>query len=375
MPTLDEGFPANADSNSTVAPSATDRVTPTLIDKALLDTPSQHELRAALRELLAGTEGPAVHERPSSNAAEDCSAWGVMASLLARAGVASDVDSAQRQRMWDTLSVAAQELGRVTVDVPFLTSSVAAATMMHRSAQRALTAALLQGATTAVFLTPYEQPFRLNSTGSFHDGRVWASVPGVAGARQADLMLILSGNKLLGIESAWAELRSTESLDATRTLADVTLSGAHATVLAEDDRALSAVARASQAASAMLAVEQASLAQTCLQILSRDHEVTSVEQLRAGVDKAAGAAHYAVQCLAAEDPHTDVAVATARMVCSTVSVRAATAVQETRCSLGRAVSPLAERARGSAMAFGGPQWHRRQLAQLITSPVSVDNSH
>lgn len=373
MPTLDEGLPANADPNATAPRPATDQVTPTLIVDALLDTTAQHELRTALRDLLAAAAVTAAHERPSSNAAEGPSIWRLMTSLLARAAVATDADSQHRQRMWDTLSVVAQELGRVTVDVPFLTSSVAAVTMTERSAQHALTSALRRGATTAVFLTPYEQPFRLNSTGSFHDGRVWASVPGVAGAGQADLMLILSGDKLLCIDSAWAELRLTESLDATRTLADVTLTGAHATVLAEDDRALAAVARASQAASAILAVEQASLAETSLRILSRELEVASVEQLRAGVDKAAGAAHYAVQCLAADDPHTDVAVATARMVCSTVSVRAASAVQQMRCSHGRAVFPLAERALGSAMAFGGPKWHRRRLAQLLTSHAVLDN--
>lgn len=274
--------------------------------------------------------------------------------------------------MWETLAVAAEELGRVPVDVPFLTSSVIAATITRRIGQPALASELLRGATTAAFLTPFHEPFRLTSAGRFHDGRVWADVPAVAGATGAQMMLILCGDKLIGLDREWAELSAAGSIDATRDLADVSVRGAYGCVLAEGDTALHAISAAADAGCAILSVEQAALAHACTERLDgtgAGSDPVQRERHTVGLDRATHAARYAVQCLATDDAHTAVAVSTARMVCSTVSFRAAAALASSRQSGCGSTTRLIERARGNAVAFGGPVWHRRRLAQLMTPPV------
>lgn len=349
-------------------------VTQALIGKDALDTAAQQELRAAVRSLLGphGAES-SLGGSVASNRESREALWGALSALLMRAGVGSVRGGHHSQCRWTTLSVVAQELGRVVVDLPFLTSAITAAAIAERVAAYDLAASLTQGRSTAVFLTPYEQPFQATSARSFHDGRVWARVRGVAGVVGAQTMLILCDDKLIGFEPQWSELTAAPCLDSTRTLVDVDVQGAHGTILAEGDRAAYAVRAAAEATSAMLAVEQASLAATCAVMLGTTPGVDA-DQLGTTVDKAIWSANYAVQCIAEDDPHASVAVATARMLCSTASFRAARLLTPDRTSAAHAVDAFAQRSRGSAMAFGGPQWHRRRLAQLTTSPLSVAHS-
>ncbi len=365
---------ANSGPRQPAPPTDADKITISSIGSALLDNSAHRELRTQIRALLAQLEmrGPANPER---SGVDDGQLWASLSASLSRAGIGLVDVRGGRQRMWETLSVAAEELGGVPVDVPLLTSSVIAATMTRRLGQHDLASRLLRGATTATFLTPYEQPFRSTAAGRFRDGRVWATVDGVAGAAHADLMLVLCEDKLVCFDREGADLTPAACLDATRALSEVSVRGALATVLAQGDRVLHAAAAAAAAASALLAVEQAALAETCRRLIGVDAEEPATQ--RSGrhainLDKARSAARYAVQCLAVEDPHASIAVSTARVVCSAVSFRAAHDAQSARPDC-RTASLLAERARGSALAFGGPVWHRRRLANLVT--LSVPDTH
>lgn len=359
----DEGFTANPGPHRRPAQPAAHEVTLTSIGDGILDTAAQQELRTALRSLL---QHHSALLGSSGSAASNQASWGALSTQLIRAGVGSG----DRLCRWDTLAVAADELGRVVVDVPFVTSMITAAVLAEHATEPELATALLQGQRTAVFLTPYEQPFRTTPMGGFHDGRVWARVPGVAGITGVEMMLLHCEDRLVGFEPQWVECNAAPSLDGTRALFDVDVRSAHGTVLAEGDRASYAVRAAADAASAILAVEQASLAATCAAMLG-DTPDPGPDRLSASVDKATRSARYAVQCLAHNDPHTAVAVATARMVCSTVSFHAAQLLTPDRGHPVRLADALGQRARGNAMAFGGPQWHRQRLAQLTTSPLSV----
>lgn len=370
----DEGPSANEGHIPPTPRSGGGGVTLTSIAGRDLDTPAQQKLRTELRALLRQHAQAPPTDRGGSNLTDRSTTWPKLAAHLARAGIALTDDRGGRRRMWDVLSVAAQELGRTAADMPLLTSSVMAATIARRSGHRALASQLLQGTTTATFLTPYEEPIGFTTAGQFHGGRAWASVTGVGGAADADLLLLLCGDTLVSVDREWAELTPSDSVDDTRRLFDVTVRGALGSVLAEGDRALFAVEEAAEAASAMLAMEQAALASTCIQIESVIVEGSppSTERRCANRDKAVSAARYAVDCVAADDPHVKVAVSAARVLCSTVSFRAAQELKQSIQNDCVTAPLLIQRARGSALAFGGPLWHRRRLAQLMTSPSPIE---
>ncbi|WP_131812721.1 hypothetical protein [Mycolicibacterium peregrinum] len=376
MSIRDEDPTANRGTHLSAGLPFNDKLTLTSIDSRQFDCPAVENLRRSMRAILRRCGGPTAVDRDSSKQHLDHDLWRAIAGALVSAGLGAVESRRFTRRDWELLSAAAAEFGAVPVDVPFLTSSVVAATIARRVGQPALATRLARGANTAALLTPYEQPIRPASLGSMHAGRVWAFVPGVAGARQAETLMILCGDKLVSFDREWAEMSTAASVDGTRELVNVKVDGVHATVLAEGERALHAVAAAADAAGAVLAAEQAGLAARCLQLSAHTggapHQHGGDREMVA-VEKADAAARYAGDCLVAEDPHVGIAVSTAQVVCATVSFRVARMAAKSAQTSSHTTALLLERARGNALAFGGPLWHRRRLAQLSTAPIPVEN--
>jgi alkylation response protein AidB-like acyl-CoA dehydrogenase len=177
------------------------------------------------------------------------------------------------------------------------------------------------------------------------------------------------------------------SLDLTRPIADVTLTGAQGTRLAGPDRAASAVDGALRTGAGLLASEQVGIAQWCLDAtvayLRERHQfgrpVGSFQALKHRLADlwqelvlARAAARYAADTLATDDPDAPVAVSTAQSLCGTVAVHAAEECVQLHGGIGMTWEHPAhlylKRAKANEIALGTPEQHRALLAPLVNLP-------
>jgi alkylation response protein AidB-like acyl-CoA dehydrogenase len=307
---------------------------------------------------------------------------------------------------WREVAVVAEELGRSLAATPFLGSAVLATSALLGVAAAGESAAdgtgpvaetlagLAAGTTTAalavpVSTAPAEGPFGTVTVDG--DGRLGGTVTNVADAATADVLVVPAageqGPGLFLVGAADAAIEPVTTLDLTRALATVTLSGAPARPLAGGETAAVVLASALRTGAAVLAAEQLGVAERCLE-LTVEHLRTRyqfgrplgsfqglkhrVADLWVAIAQSRATARYAVDRVAAADDDAPVAVAVAQAHGSPVAVRAAEECVQMHGGLGFTWEHPAhlylKRARSDALALGTADRHRSHLADLVDLP-------
>lgn len=370
----------------------------------LLYTEAEDDLRAAVRSLLTDRCPPgAVLSEAEGGRAHDPGLWRSLGAEMGTAGLLVPDKLGGQGATAREAAVVMEELGRAVAPVPYLTSAVLAVSAVlgcdtGETAVARLLGALAEGrdigalavpAATAPGGTAPAATVRVDG-----DGTLSGRIAHVAGAAGADVLLVPAdgpdGYGLYAVETTEAavSVEPLTSLDLTRPLAAVTLTGAPARRLAGADRAQAAVVRALLTGAGLLASEQLGVAEWCLTETVRHtkerHQfgrpVGSFQALKHRMAalwlelvSARATARHAADALAADSPDVPVAVAVAQAYCGQVAVHAAEECVQLHGGIGMTWEHPAhlylKRAKSAETLLGTPGRHRQALATLVDLPA------
>jgi alkylation response protein AidB-like acyl-CoA dehydrogenase len=368
-------------------------------DLDLLESDVEQELRASVRDLLTDRCPPSavlpVYDGDRSLVAP---LWKALATDLGLAGLLVPEERGGSGASAREAAVVLEELGRAAAPVPFLTSSVVAATVLLAAEPGGpaddLLARLAEGDLTAAPALPLSTaPGGELTTVRVDGGRLTGSVRSVAGALEADVLLVPAagpdGTSVHAVRAADAAIAPVTSLDMTRQLADVTFDGAAGEQLLAAPAGAQAVRRGLETGAALLASEQVGVAQWCLATTVaylRERRqfgrvVGSFQALKhrladlyVATEQAAAAARYAAVTTAVGDPDAGIAAAVAASFCGDVAVRAAEEAVQLHGGIGMTWEHPAhlylKRAKADQLALGTPGAHRARLAGLVDLPAA-----
>ncbi|HEV2784278.1 MAG TPA: acyl-CoA dehydrogenase family protein [Actinophytocola sp.] len=362
----------------------------------LLYTDVEDHLRSSVGDLLADRCSPTqVLARCETDKPYDLDLWRTLAADVGAAALLIPESHGGHGATAREAAVVLEELGRFVAPVPFLGSAVLATTALVGCSADTLLSALAAGESTATLAialsmgpgSPFPSGVRVDG-GTLH-GRVGS----VADALVADVLVVPAvgpdGPELHAVRLPDPAVTVTPvvSLDLTRPIADLTLSGATSERLAGPGAAESAVDSALRTGAGLLASEQLGLAEWCLDstvaylkerkqfgrpvgsFQALKHRVADVWE---SLVLARAAARYAADTLATGDPDTPVAVGVAASLCSPVAVRAAEECIQLHGGIGMTWEHPAhlylKRAKADEIALGTPGRHRANLAPLINLP-------
>jgi alkylation response protein AidB-like acyl-CoA dehydrogenase len=288
-------------------------------------------------------------------------------------------------------AVVMEEIGRAVAPVPFLSSAVLATVALLAAGDTETLPALAAGSITAALTVPLstapdDTVAGVNVGGDGLSGRVTS----VAGASEADVLVVpVTGPDGLELHTVSAtavgvEVSPVLTLDMTRPLADVALSGVASTRVGDGS---AAVASALQTAAALLASEQLGVAQWCFDttlayVKDRKQFGRAIGSYQAikhrladlwlEVNSAAAAARYAADTCARSDDDAVIAAAVAQAYCSGVAVHVAEECIQLHGGIGMTWEYPAhlylKRAKSDELAFGTAYRHRARLAELVDLP-------
>ncbi|MEV0855307.1 acyl-CoA dehydrogenase family protein [Nocardia fluminea] len=356
----------------------------------LLYTDIEDDLRNVVRAVLAAHCDPgAVTALYDGDRSLVASLWKSIAVDLGLAGLLIPEDRGGAGASAREAAVVLEELGRFVAPVPFLTSAVVATTLLLDS-DGPLLGQLAAGERTAALVTPFSTcahgAFPTVSLGP--DG-LTGSITSVAGALEADVLLVPAegpdGVAVYAVSADRAEITPVISLDMTRQLADITfdaVAGEQVVLHGE-----SAVRRALEAGTALLASEQYGVARWCLDetvgYLKERRQFGRVvggfqaikhrlADLYTAVESANAAARYAAATLAADDADATVAAGVAQAFCGDLAVLAGEEAVQLHGGMGMTWEHPAhlylKRAKADQIAFGTGGAHRSRLAELVDIP-------
>ncbi|MFC9967463.1 acyl-CoA dehydrogenase family protein [Nocardia ignorata] len=361
-----------------------------MTDVDLLYTEVEDDLRAVVRSVLtAHCEPGAVTALYDGDRALVDGLWKNIAVDLGLAGLLVPEADGGAGASAREAAVVLEELGRFVAPVPFLTSAVVATTALLGSGS-ALLGQLAAGERTAALAVPLTTAAHgALPTVSADDGRLTGTVTSVAGALEADVLLVPAtgpgGIALYAVATADARLTAVVSLDMTRQLADLEFDGAAGELVVADGEA--AVRRALAAGTALLASEQYGVARWCL-----DETVAYLRERRqfgrvvggfqaikhrladlyTAVESGNAAARYAAATLATDDTDAPVAASVAQAFCSDLAVHAGEEAVQLHGGMGMTWEHPAhlylKRAKADQLAFGTAGAHRVRLAELVEVP-------
>ncbi|MBP8533212.1 acyl-CoA dehydrogenase family protein [Streptomyces sp. MK37H] len=375
----------------------------------LLYSEAEDDLRAAVRSLLTDRCPPAtVMSEAESGRAYDVALWRALGAEMGTAGLLVPDKLGGQGATAREAAVVMEELGRAVAPVPYLTSAVLAAAALlgcdtDQEAVARLLGAVAEGRTVGALAVPLstvavvpggESGAPAATVRADGDGTVSGQVSGVAGAAGADVLLVpatgADGYGLYAVETAETSVtvEPLTSLDLTRPLAAVTLTGAPARRLAGPGRAEAAIGRALLTGAGLLASEQLGVAEWCLTETVRHtkerHQfgrpIGSFQALKHRMAalwlelvSARATARYAADALATDSPDTPVAVAVAQAHCAEVAVHAAEECVQLHGGIGMTWEHPAhlylKRAKSDQIALGTPGRHRQALAGLVDLPA------
>lgn len=367
-------------------------------DLNLLYTDVEDDLRSTVRDLVAARSEPAtVAAVYDGDRSVVDPLWRAVAGDLGLAALLIPEERGGAGASAREAAVVLEELGRAVAPVPFLTSSVVATTVLLAAAPGGaadeLLAGLAAGERTAALVLPLSAGPGEEAPGfSVEDGRISGSARSVAGAVEADVLLVpvamAGGTAVYAVPAADARVEAVVSLDMTRQLADVTLEGAAGQELLGAGEGGDAVRRGLEVGAALLTSEQYGVAQWCLTTtiayLKDRRQFGRVvggyqalkhrlADLYAAVESAGAAARYAAAATAEEADDTVVATAVAQSFCSDVAVKAAEEAVQLHGGIGMTWEHPAhlylKRAKADQIAFGTPAAHRARLAELVDLPA------
>ncbi len=349
------------------------------------------QLRTSVRDLLA-ERAPlsGVLSRLESGEAFDAALWRTLAGGMGLAGVAVPERLGGGGGSLREAAVVLEELGRAVTPVPYLSSAVVATATLLAAGEADLVPTLAAGESVAVLAVPLAQAPGTPRPGiESADGRLAGTVPAVADALAADILLVPARDGLYAVDATADGVRRAPvvSFDLTRPLADLTLDGAAGRLVAPGAPAAAAVEKGLTVGAALLASEQLGLAEWCLDTTVEYAKVRyqfgrpigSFQAIKhrladvwVEITQARAAARYAAHCAATDDPDLPVAAALAQAYCSPVAVRAAEECVQLHGGIGftweHPAHLFLKRAKADALAFGTADRHRLALAALVDLP-------
>ncbi len=286
-------------------------------------------------------------------------------------------------------AVVMEELGRAVAPTAFLESSVIATTVLL-AGESGLVQEMASGAARSTLVLPFASSSldELPEGNASSDGRVSVTVRGVAGALDADVLLVAvqgaRGVEVRAVAAQDATILPVVSLDMTRQLADVEIVDAPSTLVVDHEQGADALVAALEVGAALLASEQAGLAAWSLEMTTQYLKTRRqfgrvlggyqalkhrLADLYVEVQSAAAAARYAAGATAESRPDRGVAVAVAASYCGDVAVHAAEESIQLLGGMGMTWEHPAhlylKRAKADQIGLGTPDRHRDQLAALV----------
>lgn len=356
---------------------------------SLIDTDDEKELASTLRGLLGKRAAwQNVLARTEADDTTDRALWKQVASELGLAGLAVPEDLGGAGASWREVGAVMTELGRATAPVPYLGSAVLATAALLHAGDSKLVGELASGEKIGALVVPFSasptKPFE--PVVSVSEGRLTGTVPIVADALAADVLIVPADDGLYAVAASEATVTPAVSLDMTRQLADVTLDGAQGTSVGGDSAG--AVRHALTIGAAMLACEMLGVAQnaldTAVAYMKQRYQfgrlIASYQALKhrmadvyVGVSQLQAAAKYAAACAGADDPDLPVAAAVAKAHASVSAVHAAQECLQMHGGQGMTwENPshlMLKRAKADSLALGRADAHRAWLGELINLPV------
>ena len=363
----------------------------------LLYTDVEESLRDSVRSTLQRSLDEGLPARLADEPDTDVTAlWRTLAEQLGVAGLLvpeslGGVGASAREA-----AVVLEELGRAVAPTPFLTSAVVATSALLSAGDETHLPRLASGEVVATLALPWTA-----RRGAWTP--VEHVVSPVAGALTADLFLVPVTDEggvtsLRAVGRDEVELEPITSLDMTRPLARVTLTGEGAEI-ASGDAARAAVDAGLAAGAALLASEQLGVAQWCLETTVEyaktrvqfarpigsfqaiKHRLADLYLLLVGAQAAARHAAGTMadgalrgSSVAPQDAvEGRIATATAAAFCSDAAVRSAEEALQLHGGIGMtweaAVHTRLKRAKSDQLALGTPDRHRSDLAELVDLPA------
>ncbi|MEU1953441.1 acyl-CoA dehydrogenase family protein [Nocardia rhamnosiphila] len=349
---------------------------------SLLYSDVEDDLRASVRSLLdQHCPWERVLARTDTSEGHDATLWRRLTDDLGLAGLAVPSRLGGADATWREACVVAEELGRAVAPVPFLTSAGLATALAYHLRVETLCAELMAGVVGAV-LQPFgapSEPVRVAVDGNRLSGRVEL----VAGALEADLLLVVADDAVWRIDAATVIRTEAISLDMTRRLADVVLDDVPGQPLAASG-GRAALAAATDITAALLAAEQLGIAERCFEMTTQyvavrrqfGRTVGSYQAVKhrladlwTALTQARAVARYAAARAATGEADLAIAAALAQSVCSDVAQLAAQECVQLHGGIGftweHPAHLFLKRARADSLALGSPTWHRRRLAALV----------
>jgi alkylation response protein AidB-like acyl-CoA dehydrogenase len=227
------------------------------------DSPEQAALREAVRDFCrhhaggvaaagAGGAARAAGEARAARAARP--AWERLTGELGLTGLAIDERWGGMGAGIAEVAVAAEELGRVLLPVPYLSTALAGAVLGERDSEVAagLLPGLASGALTAAFV--------FTGDITVADGRLSGTAGNVLDGGEAGLLLVRAEGKLYAVRAADATVTTAGTLDQTRSQAAVTFRDSPALATGADGE------RAEELMRVLLAAESVAAAEHCLDV-------------------------------------------------------------------------------------------------------------
>lgn len=355
----------------------------------LLYTDVEEALRGSVRALLADRCPPqAVAACYDGDRSVTPQLWKAVAADLGLAALLVPEEHGGAGTAAGEAAVVLEELGRAVAPVPFLTSAVVGTSVLaHAGTGEAATllGELAEGERTVTLALPLTATAGESGVACAPDGSLRGSVRSVAGAVHADVLLLpVAGGALYAVPAAQAHITLVSSLDMTRPLADVTLSGVRGTLVASAGAGADAVRAGLRVGAALLASEQVGVAEWCLEetvgYLRQRRQFGRIvggfqalkhrlADLYVAVESARAAARYAAATVAAHDADAQLAAAVAQACGSEVAVQAAEEAVQLHGGLGMTwehpVHLYLKRAKADQLAYGTPAAHLRLLGELV----------
>ncbi|KUN06205.1 acyl-CoA dehydrogenase [Streptomyces yokosukanensis] len=349
----------------------------------LLYSEEEEALRAAVRDLLTDHCAPAdVIARAESGTPHDLSVWKSLAEGMGLAGLLVPEEQGGQGASAREAAVVLEELGRAVAPVPYLTSAVVATEALLACGDEELLGRLASGRTIgALAVGLHTAPGAAVTTVRAQNGTLHGELTGIADAAVADVLLVPADDgALYAVASDAVTVTPQASLDLTRPLATVRLTGAPGRRVGDAEPA---VRRALRAAAGLLASEQLGLADWALTETVRylkerkqfNRPVGGFQaikhrlaQLWLEVVNLRAAARAAADALASGED-TDVSVAVAQAYAAPVAVHAAEEALQLHGGIGMTwehpIHLYLKRAKADSIAYGTAGAHRAALAELV----------
>jgi alkylation response protein AidB-like acyl-CoA dehydrogenase len=366
----------------------------------LLYSPVETELRSTVRQAVAQRSPLSrVLGGVERGEAYDQGLWRTLAGEMGLAGIAIPEELGGGGASLREAAVVLEELARGLAPVPYLSSAVVATTALLACDEADLVAKLATGQAIAVLAVPFAAgparaepragdaaPGTMPPPVSVSGGRLTGTVRGVADALAADVLLVVAEDGLYAVDATADGVARTPvvSLDLTRPLADIGLSGAAGRRLAPAGQV---VARALTVGAALVASEQLGIAEWCLEttveyVKTRHQFGRPIGSFQAvkhrladvwvEVTQARAVARYAASCAASDDPDLPVAASLAQAFCAPAAVKAAEECVQLHGGIGftweHPAHLFVKRAKSIALAYGTADRHRQILATLVDLP-------